>query len=100
MKETTLKRQVLQYIRRNHPDAFCWKCSDRWVSGIPDIIICMCGKFIAIELKVGYNKPTKIQAVMMERIRDAGGQVAVCYSLKDVKNFLDKEIVLDKIKHV
>ena len=37
--------------------------------GIPDLIICYEGQFIALEVKVGDNKPTPIQLEMIRRLK-------------------------------
>lgn len=42
-------------------------------SGVPDILICHGGKFIAIECKANGNKPTALQTEHMRRIREGGG---------------------------
>jgi Holliday junction resolvase len=45
--------------------------------GIPDIICCHKGKFLAIECKAGKNKPTALQFMEMGAIRNAGGVALV-----------------------
>ena len=42
-------------------------------SGVPDIICCAKGKFIAIECKAGKGTTTALQERELQRIRDAGG---------------------------
>jgi len=42
-------------------------------SGVPDFLICKQGKFIAVEVKAGNNKPTALQEMHLARIRAAGG---------------------------
>lgn len=42
-------------------------------SGIPDIVGCYRGIFIAIECKAGKNKPTALQIAEMAKIDKAGG---------------------------
>lgn len=42
-------------------------------SGVPDIVACVNGKFMAIECKAGYNLPTELQLREMEAINKAGG---------------------------
>jgi hypothetical protein len=42
-------------------------------SGIPDIVGCYRGAFIAIECKAGKNKPTALQYAEMSKIDKAGG---------------------------
>jgi hypothetical protein len=42
-------------------------------SGIPDIVGCYRGAFIAVECKAGKNKPTALQCAEMLKIDKAGG---------------------------
>lgn len=46
-------------------------------SGIPDIIVCYKGRFLAIECKAGYNNPTALQEREMAAIHKAGGSAMV-----------------------
>ena len=46
-------------------------------SGVPDIICCIAGKFVAIECKAGDNKPTALQEKEMADIRKQGGLAVV-----------------------
>ena len=46
-------------------------------SGVPDIIACVNGRFLAVECKAGKNKPTLLQVREIERIRGAGGVAIV-----------------------
>jgi Holliday junction resolvase len=43
-------------------------------SGVPDIICCYMGKFIAIECKAGKGKLTALQERELLRIKRAGGE--------------------------
>ena len=42
-------------------------------SGVPDVICCVLGKFIAIECKAGNNQPTALQQREIEAIKQVGG---------------------------
>lgn len=42
-------------------------------SGVPDVVACYRGKFIAIECKAGCKKPTALQDRELRRVQDAGG---------------------------
>ena len=42
-------------------------------SGVPDIVACYRGNFVAIECKAGNNKPTLLQIAEMEKINNAQG---------------------------
>lgn len=46
-------------------------------SGVPDIVACVSGRFLAIECKAGKNKPTALQVREIESIRKAGGAALV-----------------------
>jgi len=46
-------------------------------SGVPDIVGCYLGQFIAIECKAGNNKPTPLQEAQMAQIRTAKGRTLV-----------------------
>lgn len=46
-------------------------------SGVPDIICCVGGKFLAVECKAGENKPTALQEKEMADIRKQGGLAIV-----------------------
>jgi Holliday junction resolvase len=46
-------------------------------SGVPDIVACVNGYFLAIECKAGTNKPTALQVREIEAIRKAGGVAVV-----------------------
>jgi Holliday junction resolvase len=41
--------------------------------GVPDILICAHGRFIAVECKSGTNKPTALQEFQLAGIQRAGG---------------------------
>ena len=47
--------------------------------GIPDLLVCMNGYFIAIELKAENGHPTKLQEWNVQQIRNAGGVAFVLY---------------------
>ena len=52
--------------------------------GVPDILACVDGRFLAIELKVTGNTLQREQEMECERIHSAGGIVCVAYALRDV----------------
>lgn len=59
-------------------------------SGIPDIIGCYQGRFIAIECKAGKGKTTALQERELEWIKDAGGFTFV--AREDNLEQLEKEL--------
>lgn len=86
MNEAALIQRIRNYLK-TVPECFFWKehGGQYGTAGIPDIIVCHKGRFIALEAKVGKNKPTKLQAATIEAIRKAGGIAAVVYNVEDVQ---------------
>ena len=96
MNEAALITNIRKYLA-TVPECFFWKehGGQYGTAGIPDIIVCHKGRFIAFEAKVGRNKPTKLQAATIEQIRRAGGTAAVVYSVDDVKAVMSEQEVQD-----
>jgi penicillin-binding protein-related factor A (putative recombinase) len=61
------------------------------VAGLPDIIGCYRGLFIAFEVKRdGTLKPTRLQLYYLERIRRAGGIALLTHSVEAAEAELDR----------
>lgn len=56
-----------------------WAGSQFTKSGVPDILACVNGYFVAIEVKAPNGKPSELQLHTIEKIRDAGGFAFVLY---------------------
>lgn len=91
MKEQTLIDQIKAYLEMI-PNLFYWKEHGGFygTAGIPDIIICYKGQFLALECKAKGRKPTLLQKVTINKIARAGGTAVVIYSLDEVKELLKK----------
>lgn len=48
-------------------------------SGIPDIIACVKGQFVAVELKAQNGKPSELQLFHIRKINESGGYARVLY---------------------
>lgn len=60
-------------------------------SGVMDLICCSpTGKFVGIELKVGNNTPSDLQALAISEVLKRGGYAFVAWSIEDVKEGLKK----------
>jgi Holliday junction resolvase len=53
------------------------------LAGVPDIIGCYKGHFVAIEVKVEGNKPTRLQEECIKLLQLAGARVGVAYSVEE-----------------
>ena len=61
------------------------------MSGIPDIVCCHNGRFIAFECKAGKNKTTALQDRQLEMIRQSGGIALVINeeNIHEVENIIN-----------
>lgn len=60
-------------------------------SGIPDLLCCVHGKFVAVEVKATRGKPSELQLWNVKKIKESGGIAVVLYP-KDFEEF-KKEIL-------
>jgi hypothetical protein len=58
--------------------------------GVPDLLICCSGYFIAVELKATKGRPSELQIVKLKQITDAGGIGFLLYpqQFEDFKRFI------------
>jgi len=59
-------------------------------AGLPDLVCCIGGRFIAFEVKTDIGKLTPLQAVAIRKIKEAGGTAEVVRSLDEVKAVIEK----------
>jgi Holliday junction resolvase len=64
--------------------------------GLPDIIVCYRGWFLAFEVKRDARPAKKIQQFMLERIRKAGGVALRIHTVEAVSKELDR---IDELEH-
>lgn len=57
-------------------------------AGIPDLICCIGGKFVALELKSDTGKPTELQKYNIKKIKESGGIGLILYP-DDFEDFKD-----------
>ena len=85
--EGKVKRAIKQYLRQL-PDTWFYMPvqNGMGVTGIPDFIVCIKGKFLGLEAKAPGREAdtTPNQDDNLERIRQSGGVSAVVTSVNDV----------------
>ena len=92
--ETKVKRKVTLILNKYDAYYFFPPSNGFGRAGIPDIIACYRGQFIAIECKAGKNITTALQRRELGAIEDAGG-----YALVINENNIDQVIaVLNQLK--
>lgn len=89
MSESNLQRSIQKVIEeyggycvKYHGNAFS-------VAGTPDLLCCIGGKFVGIEVKVAGESATRLQLQRGEEIKKAGGLFYVVHSVRDVRSILD-----------
>ena len=87
MREKVFENKVKAYLKSKG----CWVLKT-WGnsiqrSGVPDLICCVNGLFVGIELKAETGKPSELQLWNISEIRKAGGVAMVLYP-KDFDGFV------------
>ena len=92
--ESQLVSQIKNYLKTK--GAYCEKIFGGGFqsAGIPDIIACYRGYFVAIEVKspTGKGRASDIQKLKIRAIREAGGVAFITDNIEDVErvlNFID-----------
>ena len=87
--EKTLISTILSYLK-SLPSCFCWKEHGGMygTAGLPDILCCIAGRFVAFEVKTETGKVTGLQKKTLRQIQNAGGAAFVVRSLDEVKAIL------------
>jgi Holliday junction resolvase len=75
--EAKVKKKVVDVLKKNGAYYFFPATGGYGRSGVPDIVCCYRGVFVAIECKAGSNKPTPLQQAEMGKIKQAQGFVLV-----------------------
>lgn len=88
--ETRLTKGIVEALGEDFPQSFFFKVLGGAFSlaGVPDLVGCIGGRFIALEVKTDTGKPSKIQLHIIECIQNAGGIAGVVRSYNDVLDLL------------
>lgn len=88
-QEATLTKKVKEYLEVQ-PDVCFYKASDRYHKGISDIIACVRGRFVAIELKKDGGVASPHQLLYIKQVEKTGGIGGVCDTVADVKALVER----------
>lgn len=96
MAERDIVAAILRLLKKT-PCCYAWKEHGGMygTAGVPDIIACINGRFVAFEVKTETGKLTKLQEITIQKIRNAKGQAfkvtsaaEVAAILKELEGFL------------
>lgn len=86
MSEKAFENKIKAYLKsigayfiKTHGDRFSRV-------GTPDILACVNGHFVAVEVKAENGRPSELQLHHIEEIKRAGGYATILYP-KDFENF-------------
>jgi len=90
MLEKSITAAVMRYLK-TVPHCFCWKQhgGQFGTAGLPDIICCIGGRFVAFEVKTPSGKLTKLQETTIAKIREAKGNAYKVTSVQEVKEIIE-----------
>ena len=75
--EAKVKDKIVKILKKHSVYYFFPATFGFGRSGVPDIICCYRGQFVAIECKAGDNKPTALQQRELKNIMTSGGHAFV-----------------------
>jgi Holliday junction resolvase len=89
MHESDIVSAIMRYLK-TLPECFCWKehGGAYGTAGLPDIIVCLQGRFIAFEVKTETGKLTKLQESTLTKIKNAKGKAFKVTSVREVKEII------------
>lgn len=75
--EAKVKKKVVEILHKYGAYYFFPATHGYGRSGVPDIVCCVNGRFVAFEIKAGTNKPTALQEREIRHIQETKGIAAV-----------------------
>lgn len=78
-QEKQFERKIREFLKEHG----CWSVkyfgNSFSQNGVPDLLCCVNGRFVAVEVKAENGKPSKLQEVTVGKIRKAGGIAIILY---------------------
>lgn len=87
--ETRIQRAIQRWLKEQGVFVFKVHGSEFMPAGLPDLICCVRGRFIGIEVKTPDGTVSSRQAYMHRVIEEAGGTVIVATCVEDVRACLE-----------
>lgn len=86
MAEKEITAAILRYLK-TVPECFFWKEHGGMygTAGLPDIVCCIGGRFVAFEVKAPSGRLTKLQEATIRKIKEARGEACKVTSVEEVK---------------
>jgi len=90
MKEQQYQSKIVKYLESR--GAYVIKVVAASKKGVPDVIACYKGQFIAIEVKTPLTRSntSKLQEYNLDKIAEAGGQSGIAVDIDDINPMLNR----------
>jgi len=94
--ESKITKSIMAYLKKRGVWFFKVAGGPMQQRGVPDLVCCVDGLFVAMEVKrPGVGRLTDLQALTIERIRDAGGVAEVVTSVDEAAAVIEEVDRLD-----
>lgn len=91
MKESALKKKLIKRMYKEFSPAWGYCPSDRFSDGISDVIMCIGGLFVAVELKRPENKKRDdLQIYTVGQVISAGGFAILSDDIEEIIKAIKK----------
>jgi len=101
--EKNFENRIKKYLKDNGAWFLkYWAGAAYTKSGIPDILACVNGYFVAIEVKAPNGKPSELQLYNLREIEKAGGFAFLLYPNNWIafKEFMENEVINKRFKEI
>lgn len=61
-------------------------------SGIPDLLVCLHGKFLALEIKGKGDRVSALQRVALAKIQEAGGHAIIVRDIDELVDYIENSL--------
>lgn len=78
-KESNFQTKIIKYLESQGAYVIKYNASGISKTGVPDLLACVNGKFIAIEVKAPNGIASKLQEYNLKQIQKAGGIGLILY---------------------
>lgn len=89
-EEKSLQNKCIRWLK-SQPDCWFFKVSGSacQTPGVPDLVICWRGRFVAVELKSSTGKPSEVQLATISKILGAKGIAFVTNSFSEFTDAME-----------
>lgn len=97
MTEAEFQKQVQEFLRRQGVwYVKYWGGGQFTKAGVPDLLCCVNGRFVGIELKTETGKVSKLQEYHITKIQESGGQA---FALRPSGFEAFKKFIMEEVRH-